>query len=65
MPHLGTSTVTREELAALFECSPKTISRWLARGRLPCVRVPGNKYLVTTDLLILVKGTNTEHEQEK
>lgn len=34
---------TRAEVALLFEVAPNTVSRWVRRGKLPCVRTPGGR----------------------
>lgn len=33
--------LTTAEVAALFRVDKKTVTRWAAAGRLPCIRTPG------------------------
>lgn len=33
--------LTPGEVAVLFRCDPKTVTRWAEAGRLPCLRTPG------------------------
>ena len=41
--HKYRSYFTRAEVAALFEVSPNTVSRWVRGGRIPCVETPGGR----------------------
>lgn len=41
--HKHKSFFTRAEVAALFEVSPNTVSRWVRGGKVPCVMTPGGR----------------------
>ncbi|MDQ6614707.1 MAG: helix-turn-helix domain-containing protein [Actinomycetota bacterium] len=32
------------DVAALFQVSPRTVSEWARRGRVPCMRTPGGQW---------------------
>lgn len=36
--------LTRAEVAALFEVSPNTVSRWVRGGKIPSVLTPGGRH---------------------
>ncbi|MER5608256.1 BldC family transcriptional regulator [Micromonospora tulbaghiae] len=37
----GDKLLTPAEVGELYRVDPKTVSRWGASGRLPCIRTPG------------------------
>lgn len=37
----ATDLMTPGEVAAAFRVDPKTVTRWCASGKLPCIRTPG------------------------
>jgi excisionase family DNA binding protein len=43
------------EVARLWDVDPKTVTRWAAEGRIPCVRTPGGhrRYPVAAILAML------------
>lgn len=40
----GVELLTPREVAEMFRVDPKTVTRWAAAGRLPCVRTPGGQH---------------------
>jgi excisionase family DNA binding protein len=36
--------LTPVDVARLFRVDPKTVTRWAAAGRLPCLRTPGGHF---------------------
>lgn len=34
---------TRAEVAQLFEVAPNTVTRWVHKGKLPCICTPGGR----------------------
>jgi excisionase family DNA binding protein len=65
MTSSGTAITSTEELAEIFSCSRKTIRRWLRENKLPAVRVPGNRLLVSADLLVLARGVHIPEGKDK
>lgn len=42
------------DVASLFDVSKSTVSRWLKRGLLPCVRIGGRQYVEYSDLITAI-----------
>jgi excisionase family DNA binding protein len=41
-PHM--TSMSRKEVAELFQVSPSTVTRWAREGRIPALRTPGGHY---------------------
>lgn len=48
---------TCAQVATLFSVSRSTVSRWIASGRLPCVRIGGRVYIGHATLMEVIKPT--------
>lgn len=53
------AALTRAEVASLFGVDPRTVTRAIAQGELPCVKL-GNRVLIPRErLLALLDGRNS------
>lgn len=49
--------MTTAELAVIFKCDPKTISRWVTSGKLASIRTPGGRHrFKESDVRALLAG---------
>jgi excisionase family DNA binding protein len=54
--------LTSSEVAALFGVDPKTVTRWGASGRIPCVRTPGGRQRFReSDVYARLTGEVSDH----
>ena len=55
MPNNAPILYTCAQVATLFSVSRSTVSRWVASGRLPCVRIGGRVYIDHDTLMEVIQ----------
>lgn len=55
MPNNAPTLYTCSQVATLFSVSRSTVSRWMASGRLPCLRIGGRVYIDHDSLMEVIQ----------
>lgn len=56
-PRARDRLLTPHEVAAIFRCDPKTVTRWAAAGKFPSILTPGgHRRFHESDVLALLNG---------